>query len=320
MDLKKLKGLSDWPKMRKSIESKTVSVLGKLPKETPDLQVKVMEELEFPGYIRRRINYFCDEWDRVSAWYFLPEESNDNPAVLCLHDRVPQGKDEPSAISGDPHLAFAQHYAELGYVTLAPDCITAGNRISSRKAPYNSEAFYKDNPKKSLLGKMLADHMRCVDVLSEAPEVDPARIGVIGHGLGGTNALLLSAFDERIRACVSSCGFTMLSEDTNPNRWLEDEGMSLLPKLEAAIAKGDYPFDWDQLLAMIAPIPNLLITALNDDVLSNTSSCSSAVMGAKTVYSFLGEADALNEMQHEEGRRMTFEGLRAADEWLDQWL
>ena len=36
--------------------------------------------------------------------------------------------------------------------------------------------------------------------------VDPSRIGLIGHSYGGRMAIRASAFDERIRAAVSNCG------------------------------------------------------------------------------------------------------------------
>ncbi len=44
------------------------------------------------------------------------------------------------------------------------------------------------------------------------------RIGVIGHSLGGHNAIFTATFDERLKAVVTSCGFTgfrnlMLSSD-----------------------------------------------------------------------------------------------------------
>jgi pimeloyl-ACP methyl ester carboxylesterase len=116
---------------------------------------------------------------------------------------------------------------------------------------------------------MLFDHMRCVDVLEEMREVDSARVGVIGHDIGGYNALLLAAFDERVQACVASCGFTPFAEDAQPDRWSGASEFVPLPKLAAAVAKGKYPFDWDEVLALLAPSATFIVTALNDEVLSN---------------------------------------------------
>jgi predicted dienelactone hydrolase len=55
--------------------------------------------------------------------------------------------------------------------------------------------------------KGIWNHMRALDVLTMLPEVDSERFAVIGHSLGGHNALFLAAFDTRIKAVVSSCGF-----------------------------------------------------------------------------------------------------------------
>lgn len=320
IDIGKLKRLSEWPDARRRIQEAVESVVGKPSRNTIDLQVKTAEEIDGPGYVRRRINYFVDEWMRISAWMFVPDGKDEKPAIVCLHRMTVSGKDETAGIEGMPLLAFAQHYAERGYVTIAPDCITAGDRVSSGLGPYDTKAFYKDYPKLSALGKMLADHMRCVDVLLDSRMVDGRRIGVIGHDLGGYNALLLSAFDERVQACVSSCGFTRFTDDKDPARWSRDTGFVILPKLKDAVKKRSFPFDWEHLLALIAPSPTLVITALNDEVLSNTKSCEKAVKSAKNVYRLLGAEEALAHFVHEGGHQMTPQALEAADEWFERWL
>src|SRR5271169_1383305 len=58
----------------------------------------------------------------------------------------------------------------------------------------------------TLLGKVLHDVRVALDYLTTRPEVDPSRIGFIGHSYGGRMAISASAFDGRIRAAVSNCG------------------------------------------------------------------------------------------------------------------
>jgi len=320
LDVAKVKNLSEWPTLRGQLEKSVLSVLGAMPKVRIELQTKTVEELPCPGYVRRRVNYFVSEWERVSAWLFVPENRDEMPGILCCHRTVSQGKDEAAGLEGEPIMALAQHYAELGYVTLAPDCITAGDRVSSGLAPYDTKSFYKDNPKMSALGKMLADHVSALDALCEAKGVDSARIGVTGHGLGGHNALLLAAFDERVQACVASCPFARFATDKNADRWAAEEGLVYVPLLREAIKKGAFPFDWEHILAMVAPSPTLLIAARNDEVYGNSRSCEKAVKMAQTVYRLLGAQDALEIHTHDDGHRMTPESLRAADEWLERWL
>jgi hypothetical protein len=176
-DLTKLKGLSEWPPVREKIDAAVRDVLGYMDPERVELQMKTLDEMSFPGYTRRRVNYFVDEWERVTAWLFVPDGRDEVPGILCCHQAVPQGKDEPAGVKGDPCLALAQRYAEMGYVTIAPDCATSGERQSHGLQPYDTKSFYKDNPKKSILGKMMQDLCtRC------AVRFEARRPGAAGRG------------------------------------------------------------------------------------------------------------------------------------------
>ncbi len=320
VDLSKVSKPTDWPKIRQTIEENVKDVLGTFPQPRIEPQVKVMDEVQFSGYVRRRINYFVEEWQRISAWLFVPEKREDTPAILCCHQATPQGKDEPAGIDGSPRLAFAQHYAELGYVTLAPDSIAAGERATPGLEALDTREHQRDTPSLSPLGKMLFDHIRAVDVLVDTKPVDSERIGVIGHGLGGTNALLLTAFDERVQVCVASCGFTRFSDDRNPERWASDNGLAYLPQLKPALESKKFPFDWEHVLALAAPSPVLLLTALNDPVFPKTTSCKKAVDKAKPIYKLLGAHGAIENYTHRDGHNMTNMGLHMADEWMERWL
>jgi len=315
VDLTALKSASEWSKARKEISEAVKGVLGQRPAKRADLQLSVVDEVDFPNYVRRRVNYFVDDWTRVSAWMFLPNHQEELPAILCCHQECKQGKDEPAGLEGNGRMAFASHYAELGYVTIAPDCITAGERVSSRLEPYDTSLFYKDHPRASLLGKMLDDHAHALDVLEEERRVDPARIGVIGHGMGGTNALLLAALDGRVQCCVSSCGFTRFTNDPGVERWLK-----LLPKLKSAIEEKDFPFDWEHLLAMAAPSAVMVITAMAGSEQANPESCQEAVAQVEKLYKYFGAPRAIEHFTHDDGHQMTFEALDMADDWFERWI
>lgn len=315
VDLNALKSAAEWSKARKEIAESVKGVLGQRPAKRSELQLSVVDEMDFPKYVRRRVNYFVDDWTRVSAWMFLPNHQEELPAILCCHQECRQGKAEPAGLEGSGRLAFAAHYAELGYVTIAPDCITAGERISSRSEPYDGALFYKDHPKASLLGKMLDDHAHALDVLEEERRVDPARIGVIGHGLGGTNALLLAALDGRVQCCVASCGFTRFSTDPKVERWLP-----WLPKLKAAIEAKSFDFDWEHLLAMAAPSAVMVITSLEGAAAENPESCQEAVSQVEKLYKYFGAPRAIDHFTHADGHQMTYEALGMADDWFERWI
>jgi dienelactone hydrolase len=320
MDLAKVKGLGEWPEVRTRIEAAVLEMLGTLPKERAELQVKVTDEQPMGGLLRQQVNYFIDDWTRVSAWLFIPDGKEDLPAIVCCHRQVECGRDEPAGLGGEPSLALALHYARQGYISMAPDCILAGDRVSTGLAPFDARNFSREYPKMSLIGKMLADHIHAVDVLMEIKRVDPARIGVMGHGLGGTNALLLAAFDERVQTCVASCGFTRFADDKHVTRWAEDAKLPLLPKIAKAAAAKEYPFDWEHILALIAPNPTLILAPENNSSLSNARSCAKAVKRAQHVYKLLGAGSALTIFSHDAAEVLTQDLLEVADDWFDRWL
>ncbi len=322
VDIAQFKDRAKWPNARKAIEDSLRGLLAleKAPREGFDLQIKVTDETDHPGYTRRRVEYFVDEWVRVGAWLFVPDGKDERPAIVCCHSAVPQGKDEPAGINGPEYSAFARHYASKGYVTIAPDCLTAGERVAPGRSALDCHQFYKDYPRCTLAGKMYTDYRRSIDVLQELREVDSERVGVIGHDLGALNALLLTALDERASVCVASCGFTMMGEDAAPGRWGGATGLSLIPRLTDCAASGEFPFDWDEVLALIAPSPTLLLTALNDEVLANAGSCETAVARAKKIFKLTGAAAALDNFSHEDGHRMTAATLEEADGWFERWL
>ena len=72
----------------------------------------------------------------------------------------------------------------------------------------------------TLLGLMLFDVTRAADYLQQRPEVDPARIGVIGHSQGGITGAPFLAFEPGVKAAVlsgtSALLFRVLLEKTQP--------------------------------------------------------------------------------------------------------
>ena len=87
--------------------------------------------------------------------------------MLCLHQTVKIGKDEPVGLGGKENLRYAKELAERGYVTLTPDYPNFGE--------YARDVYAMGYASASM--KAIWNNMRAVDVLSSLEEVDPDRIG-----------------------------------------------------------------------------------------------------------------------------------------------
>src|SRR5712691_580041 len=186
---------------RVAIRKKMEQVMGPLPGKDRivPLDVKILEETKLEKYTRIKLTYAAEKGDRVPAYLLIPNERTGKlPAMLCLHQTINIGKAETVGLGPNETRRYARHLVERGYVTLAPDYPSFGDYpYDFKKSDYASGSM-----------KAIWNNMRAVDLLQARPEVDPERIGVIGHSLGGHNAMFTAAFDERLKVIVSNCGFT----------------------------------------------------------------------------------------------------------------
>jgi dienelactone hydrolase len=195
----------EWRKQVPDIRRWMELVMGALPgpeKRVP-LDVETVSEQRAESDQRRKLRYTPEPGDRVPAWLLVPlEASRAAPAaaILCLHQTNSVGKDEPAGLGGLPNLHYAHQLAERGFVCIVPDYPSFGG--------YRYDFSSPAHPHASGSIKAVWNNLRAVDLVAALPEVDQTRIGVIGHSLGGHNALFTAAFDERIVAVVTSCGFT----------------------------------------------------------------------------------------------------------------
>ncbi len=264
-------------------------VMGLLPdasrKVAPD--AAVLEEQDFPKYVRRTITFAVEDWDRLPAYLLIPKNAAlPAPAMLCLHPTSPLGKGVVVGYGQTPNRNYAMELAERGYVTLAPDYPGFGDYVATRKELY--ERGYV-----SCSMKGIWNHMRCVDLLQGMPEVDPERIGCIGHSLGGHNTLFVGVFDPRIKVLVTSCGFTSFRKYMNGDLtgWTHD---GYMPRIITAYDKDParMPFDFPALLGALAP-RGLFINAPLHDANFEVSGVEDCVQAAQPVYAACNAADRL---------------------------
>ena len=265
----------DWEKRRRHILENMQLVMGPLPtRKPPRPEFTVLDEESFPTYTRRKIAYTSGE-DRVPAYLLIPKNrSGKLPAMLCLHQTTRIGKGEPAGLGGNPNLRYAAELAERGYVTLAPDYPNFGDYVFD---PYA-------NGYASATMKGIWNHMRAVDLLQSLARVDPKRIGVIGHSLGGHNSLFVAAFDPRIRAAVTSCGFTAFPKYMRGNLtgWSHK---GYMPRIASEYAKdpAKMPFDFSEILGAIAPRA-VFVNAPERDTNFEVSGVRDSIQAAKPVY------------------------------------
>ena len=310
-----------WEAKRAGIRKAVLRILGE-PSDLrpPPPEVQLLGEKTLDDHVRRHIRIRTEPDDWIPAYVLVPKNMREArvPAMICLHQTVAQGKEEPCGMRGNGELAFALQLVRRGYVCIAPDAIGFGERIPEGAQPYHgSIAFYRRHPGWSFMGKMIWDVSRVIDYLETLPCVDPLCIGSIGHSHGAYGTLFAAAFEPRISLAIASCGFTTLRSDPRPERW--SHLTALIPQLGLYLPDvKTIPFDWHEICAMIAPRPLFVWYATRDTIFPNTANLDALFRDVRNVYGLYGAADDLAWRAFDGEHQFPDAGREEAYRWLEE--
>jgi len=286
---------ADWQQRRAEILRGMQAVMGALPgpeKRCP-LDVRTESETDCGSFVRRAISYQAEPSGRVPAYLCIPKAAltapAQCPAVLCLHPTdTTSGYGVVVGLGGKAHRQYARELAERGYVTIAPAYPLLANYQPDLKAlGYASGTM-----------KAIWDNRRALDVLEALPFVQRGGFGVIGHSLGGHNAVYTAVFDARLTAVVSSCGLDSYLDYMGgaPAVWAPGQGwcqpryMSRL--LDYAGRRAEIPFDFHEMLGALAP-RHVFISAPLQDKNFQWQSVDRVAAAAAPIYKLYGLPDRL---------------------------
>ncbi len=313
VDLANIRSRAEWRKAREQILAAMQLVMGELPKRKgPPVKIVRLESEDLPGFTRAKIKFLSEEGDYVPAYLLTPKNLKRRaPAMLCLHQTIKIGKAEPAGLGGGANLHYAKELAERGYVCIAPDYPYLGeNEFDPYQRGYASCTM-----------KGVWNHMRAVDLLQSLPEVAKDRIGSIGHSLGGHNTLFAAAFDTRIKAMVTSCGFNSFRKyyGGDLTGW---SGIRYMPLIAEKYGKDPLrvPFDFPDVLVALAPRP-LFINAPMRDSNFEVSGVKDCVDVAMPIYDRVFKAkERLVAVYPDAGHEFPAEVRKLAWDFLDKWL
>ena len=318
---KRVKTLAEWKMKRLQILDGMQKAMGLLPDRTklPALNINILDSIKEEGYTRYAINFTVEQNELLPAYLYVPLPKGipkKLPAMLVLHETDPLGKKALSGISSSPNKAYAKELAQRGYVVIAPDYPGFGDMED-----YN---FEKDRYQSGTM-KAIFNHMRCIDLLQARKDVDPKRTGVLGHSLGGHNALFVAAFDTRIKVIVSSCGWTLFDYYNNGKQntntlgpWAQEVYMPFI-RDKYNLDASKLPFDFDEIIAALAPRPFFSNSPLNDANF-DVNGVKKGIANASSVYRFFNAAQNLQVRYPGSGHDFIPEVRLEAYQFIDKAL
>ncbi len=258
--------------------------------------------------------------DQLFGYLYYPSEQNGDlkgnniPVVIYLHEYdYSKGFNSYHRVE-----SLFQSIVDRGYAVFAYDMLGFGNRIE------DGTRFYHRYPHWSKMGKMVTDVRGAVDALSNFDFIDENKIYIAGYSLGATVGLYAAALDERIGGVVSVAGFTPMRLNT-PD--MGTEGIKafshlhgLLPRLGFFVGQEAHlPYDFDEIIASIAPRPVLVIAPTTDKD-ANLNHVKECVEQVRNIYTLYAAPDNLQLFVPDDYSRYSPEMRERTYEWLDQRL
>lgn len=304
--------LAEWEPRRKELRTAWLEFLGPLSAEhlarnkPAPPACTVLAEEQVDGLTRRLIRYEVEDQQPVEAYLLIPPAADrPRPGVVVFHSTVAESLSQPAGVAGAPEKAFGLELAKRGCVAICPRNYLwpESHRIDARG---EAARFLARRPRSKGMDRMLLDGLIAVDILTSLPEVDAGRIGCIGHSLGAKEALYLAAFDDRLRAAVSSEGGVGITFSNWHDAWYLGE----------SVRAPNFPREHHELLALAAPRPFLLVGGDSADGERSWP----FIEAAQPVYRLYGDPPRLGFYNHRQGHSVPPAALTRMLEWLQVYL
>jgi cephalosporin-C deacetylase-like acetyl esterase len=160
----------------------------------PALDVETSLRATLDGATLHDISYASPGGGRVSGWLVVPDGTGPFAGIVYLHG---------SETDRNDLLDEAMAMATGGAVTLTIDAPFAREGESRTGTLGN---YFTPGAEAALTRQTLDDLARAFDLLGERPDVDPERIGFVGHSWGASLGAVLAATDGRAAASVLITG------------------------------------------------------------------------------------------------------------------
>lgn len=295
-----------WEQHRETLRRWWLDFLQMPPRTGEAPKFRVLAEDRDEGVLRQKIAYEVEPSIEVEAYLIQPLElDGPRPGVVALHSTTNVTIRQPAGIEGEPEKAFGLQLAKRGMVTISPRNFLwpAEGQPLSREA---ATGYLNRRPGSKGMAKMLHDSLVAMDLLASLPTVDTSRLGAVGHSLGAKEVLYLAAFDERVKAAVSSEGGVGTKFSNWHDPWYLGE----------AIRQPSFDHEHHELLALAAPRAFLLIGGESADGDRGWPFINAAL----PVYRFYGEPARLGFLNHRKGHSIPPEVLPRIYEWMTTYL
>ncbi|MCA9104851.1 MAG: dienelactone hydrolase family protein [Planctomycetales bacterium] len=323
--LSNVHSLEDWRDHRQTLRRRYLDLIrDQFKPDRVPLDLEVEEAVIVDGvYERRLVSYQVELNERARAYIGIPCDAEDNhslPGIVALHGTFAQGIEQAAGLVDNPEKAYLDHLCRRGYVVIAPEHFVSGSRIPP-EGPYDTTKFHERHPNWTSVGKFTYEHSIAVDVLASLPQVDPERLGAMGHSLGGQGTMFLAAYDERIKVAAGNCAAAFFRHNPDVLEWSRDRWYVYFKPLRAGLLEGEMPaIDFHEIMALVAPRAYLDVAGLNDGTPATQRQRALMLLEVSKVWELENRPQDFAFFLHGMGHSVPHETRALIYAWLDHRL
>jgi dienelactone hydrolase len=195
------KSAADWQKRRAEILATWHSLMGAWPDVLTAQKLQFLDKTERENFVQHTVQFNMTPKHSMRGYLLVPKASGPHPGIVVVYY-------EPQTAIGlnneKEHRDFALQLAKRGFV-----CLSMGTGASiyyptkehAELQPLSANAYAAAN----------AYHL-----LANQAEVDPKRIGIVGHSYGGKWAMFASCLYDKF-ACAAWSDGGVVFDETRPN-------------------------------------------------------------------------------------------------------
>ena len=272
--------------------------------ETPDFRALLFRQRTGPETWQRVLILKPRRFEGQTAGVVVPFYDPDRMCGYDLRTKQRLGPERNTAF-------FGLHLVRQGYVVAAveayPFNLLTPDELKASKVGMGvwrdaAAKLARQEPGWTGMGKLTHDTILAAELLAADAQVDPARLAVMGHSLGGKMAFYAGCLDSRFKAIVAS-DFGLAWDSSNwGDAWYFGD------KLKALRADG---LSQEQLLSVHAPAFFLIAGQYDSE-----ATCGPLLDKARKTREVTGRAGGIEMFDHRSGHQPTWPSLKAAYVWL----
>ena len=332
-------GEGDFEAWRTECRGKIFDLMGLPPKAPTSTSYTILATEQREGYKAHKIEFEISEGNLIRAYLLVPDTTGPHPALVALHDHGAKfsiGKEkvirpiaESEEVIKDAEAWAAKNYdgiftgdryAAEGFVVLAIDALMWGNRgegEDGRQTKYDTQQALASNCLKlgtTLVGLITWDDLRSIEWLAAQDFVDPQRIGVYGHSMGGHRAWMAAALSDKVAAfapvCWMATSHALLAQGNN-----ELKGGSAFTMQIPMLSRW---LDNPDVASLACPNPALFISGAKDKLFPQ--GVEEAYRKMEKVWQSRGAGDNLRWIMWPSPHYFGSEAQATVGEFFKQWL